>query len=93
MSVSLKRYIVQIDDFDEQEIEVREDEKNLYFDHSISDNLYSFIYRKEKDLCMMLKNSKPINETDLSQEELEWFEDVRCIAINIHHERDIEYIN
>lgn len=94
MSMSLKRYIVQTQDNDEtEELEVREDKENLYFDHSISENLYSFIYKKEKDICMMLKNGKPINETALTQEELEWFEDVRCVAINIEHERDVDYLN
>ena len=94
MSMSLKRYIVQTDEYDEgEDLEMREDKENLYFDYSISENLYSFIYKKDKDICMMLKNGKPVNHDKLSTEETAWFEDVRCIAINYHHDREVDYLN
>lgn len=94
MSMSLKRYIVQTDEYeDSEDLEFREDEKHLYFECTFLDNDYSFIYNKDKDICMMLKNRKPISSEKLNTEETALFDDLRITAINYHHDRDVMFLN
>lgn len=68
-------------------INVKEDEKNLYFDYSFQGFDWVLIYNKYKDNCLLLKNSKPANLKKITEDEVSAYKEVMEFAISYHHEK------
>lgn len=65
----------------------KEDDDYLYFDYILDMDNWALIYNKNKDICILVKNSKPVDLKTLSQEEIGAYMEVLDCAIIYHHEK------
>ena len=66
----------------------KEDENYLYFDYLIDPNEWALVYSKNKDICVIIKNGKPVDLKTLTEVEVSAYKEVLDCAIVYHHEKD-----
>lgn len=68
-------------------VKITEDEDNLYLKYHFHLVDWVLIYRKEKDICLLLKGTRKADLTKMSQDEIEVYKEVLEYAIIYHHEK------
>lgn len=68
-------------------IKVKEDDNNLFFSYDLMGDEWVLIYNKDKDSCLLLKNSKPAPSKKLTLKETDTYLEVLDFAISYHHEK------